>query len=187
MALAHNSFVSFNEYEKLREESEEILKYIDGVICMSPSTSIKHQLVSSNLHTEFGMFLKGKKCKVFAAPTVIQLSIGDIEDKKIVIPDLSIICDENNFTNDRYLGVPTLIVEILSSSNQAHDLVTKFNLYMKYRVKEYWIINPMKQAITVYTLNREGLYEQGYIKATSGTIESIVIEGFKVELETIFS
>ena len=63
MALAHNSFVSFNEYEKLREESEEILEYIDGVICMSPSTSIKHQLVSSNLHTEFGMFLRGKSAR----------------------------------------------------------------------------------------------------------------------------
>ena len=57
---------------------------------------------------------------------------------------------------------------------------------MKYGVKEYWIINPMKQAITVYTLNAEGLYEQADIKATSGTIESVVIEGFKVELETIF-
>lgn len=186
MALAHSRYVSFEEYIKLREESEEILEYIDGVICMSPSLSIKHQLVSSNLHTEFGIFLRGKKCKVFAAPTDIQLSIGDVEDKKIVIPDLSIICDQNNFTDNRYVGVPTLIVEILSPSNQSHDLVTKFNLYMKYGVKEYWIINPMKQAIIVYTLNLEGLYEQADIKASSGIIESVVLEGFKVELETLF-
>lgn len=187
MALAHNRYTAFEDYINLKEESVERLEYIDGVICMSPSPSIKHQLISSNLHTEFGIFLKGKKCKVFAAPTDIQLSIGDIEDKKIVIPDLSIICDQNNFTDNRYVGVPTLIVEILSPSNQAHDLVTKFNLYMKYGVKEYWIINPMKQAVTVYNLNTEGLYEQSDIKVTNGTIESVVIEGFRVDLETIFS
>ncbi|MGL5352107.1 MAG: Uma2 family endonuclease [Clostridium sp.] len=187
MALAHSRFTSFEDYIKLKEESIEILEYIDGVICMSPSPSIKHQLISSNLHTEFGIFLKGKKCRVFAAPTDIQLSIGDVEDKKLVIPDLSIICDDNKFTDNRYVGVPSLIVEILSPRNQAHDLVTKFNLYMKYGVPEYWIINPMKQAITVYNLNEDGLYEQSDIKTINGIIESVVIEGFKVELETIFS
>lgn len=186
MPLAHNKYVSFEEYLKLREESDERLEYIDGVICMSPSPSIKHQLVSSNLHIEFGIYLKGRSCKVFSAPTDIQLSREDVEDKKIVIPDLSIICDQNNFTDNRYIGVPTLIVEILSPSNQGHDLVTKFNLYMKYGVKEYWIINPMKQAITVYALNLEGLYEQADIKVGSGIIESVVLEGFKVGLETLF-
>lgn len=88
----------------------------------SPSTSIKHQLISSNLHTEFGMFLRGKKCKVFAAQTDIQLTRGDVEDKKLVIPDLSIIETQNNFTDNRYVGVPSLIVEILSPSNQEHLL-----------------------------------------------------------------
>ena len=83
---------------------------------MSPSPS-------SNLHTEFGIFLRGKKCKVFAAPTDIQLSIGNIEDEKIVIPDLSIICDQNNFTDNRYVGVPTLIVEILSPNNERTLLI----------------------------------------------------------------
>ena len=136
MTLIHSSHVPFEEYLKLREESEQLLEYIDGVICMSPSPSIKHQLVSSNLHTEFGIYLKGKKCRVFAAPTDIQLSSDEVEDKKIVIPDLSIICNERNFSGSKYVGVPTLIVEILSPSNQGHDLVTKFNLYMKYGVKE---------------------------------------------------
>lgn len=186
MPLAHSSHVPFEEYLKLREESEQILEYIDGVICMSPSPSIKHQLVSSNLHTEFGIYLKGKKCRVFAAPTDIQLSTDEVEDKKVVIPDLSIICNEESFSGSKYVGVPTLIVEILSPSNQGHDLVTKFNLYMKYGVKEYWIINPMKEAVTVYTLNDEGLYEQSDIKVSSGTIESVIMEGLKVDLETIF-
>lgn len=84
------------------------------------------------------------------------------------------------------MGVPTLIIEILSPSNQGHDLVTKFNLYMKYGVKEYLIVNPMKDAIIVYCLNEEGLYEQADIKVKTGIIESVVLENFKVELEEVF-
>ena len=187
MSLAKESFVPYEEYLRLKNSSESILEYIDGIIYMSPSPSIKHQLVSSNLHTELGIYLKDKKCKVFAAPTDIQLSKDDIEDKKIVIPDLSVICNEYNFTESKYIGVPTLIIEILSPSNQGHDLVTKFNLYMKYGVKEYWIVNPMKDAITVYSLNEEGLYEQADIKVKTGIIESVVFENFRVDLEDVFS
>lgn len=187
LALAHNTHISYEKYLSLRENSDNMLEFIEGVVYMSPSPSIKHQLVSSNLHTEFGTYLKGKPCKVFSAPTDIELSKEEVEGRKIVIPDLSIICDKSGFTDNRYVGVPNLIVEILSPSNQGHDLVTKFNLYMKYGVKEYWIVNPMKEAITVYTLNDDGLYEQADIKVGKGFIESGWLQGFKLDLEYIFN
>ncbi|SFA42022.1 hypothetical protein SAMN05192569_1003179 [Parageobacillus thermantarcticus] len=35
-------------------------KYIDGTVYMVPSPGLKHQLVSSNFHTEFGLYFRGK-------------------------------------------------------------------------------------------------------------------------------
>ena len=35
-------------------------------------------------------------------------------------------------------------------------------------------------------INSEGLYEQSDIKVSVGTIESLVMKGFKVNFETIF-
>ncbi|MBS5951524.1 MAG: Uma2 family endonuclease, partial [Clostridium sp.] len=67
-----------------------------------------------------------------------------------------------------------------------HDLITKFNLYMKYGVEEYWIVNPMLNSIIVYTLNNEGMYEQFDIKTLSGKIKSKVLEYFSVNLEELF-
>ncbi|EID43296.1 hypothetical protein PthstB1num2_06400 [Parageobacillus thermoglucosidasius] len=104
----------------------------------------------------------------------------------MVIPDLSIICDENGFTETKYVGIPTLMVEILTPSNPEHDLVTKFNLYMAYGVKEYWIVNPMKDMITVYALNEEGLYEQADIKAGTGVVQSVCFPGLELNLEEVF-
>jgi Uma2 family endonuclease len=186
MSLPRFSNISYEEYVALREKSDERLEYIDGVVYMTPSPNIQHQLVSSNIHTQFGMYLKEKKCKVFAAPTDIELVSEKFPERKVVIPDLSIICDEKGFTETKYVGVPTLIVEILSPSNQAHDLVTKFNLYMAYGVKEYWIVNPMKQAVTVYALNEEGLYEQADIKVGIGVVQSVCFQGLSLDVEEIF-
>lgn len=186
MALAKNTLVTLEDYFKMRAESESRLEYIDGIVYMSPSPSTKHQRISSKLLIKIGNYLEGKKCEVFSAPYDIELKKEDVEGTRVVIPDLSVICDENGFTENKYIGVPSLIVEILSPSNQAHDLVTKLNLYMKYGVKEYWIVNPMLESITIYTLNEEGLYEQLDMKTSVGNVKSKVLNTFSLELESIF-
>ena len=49
------------------------------------------------------------------------------DEKKIIIPDLSIICDKTGFTEQKYIGVPELIIEIVSPSNHSHDFIFKTN------------------------------------------------------------
>lgn len=187
MALSESIHISYEEYLKLRESSEEIIEYIDGIVYMSPSPSTKHQRISSKLHAKLYNFLEGKPCEVFHAPFDIVLKKEDLEGDRTVIPDLSVICDKSGFTDTKYIGVPTLIIEILSPSNQAHDLVTKLNLYMRYGVKEYWIVNPMLDTIILYALNSEGLYEQKWVKTESGLVESEIFKGFTVDVEEVFN
>jgi Uma2 family endonuclease len=114
MRFTQNSFISLEDYFNMREKTEDLLKYIDGIVYMSPLPSTKHQRVSSRLQIKFGIFLEGSPCELFSAPYDIELHRSDIEGTKIVIPDLSIFCDKSGFTEARYVGVPTLITEILS-------------------------------------------------------------------------
>ncbi|RXT06959.1 Uma2 family endonuclease [Ammoniphilus sp. CFH 90114] len=178
--------VSLDEYFKMRENSEDLLEYIDGFVFMAPSPSTRHQRVASRLQVKWGQFLEGKECEVFCAPYDIELKNEKMEGTKIVIPDISIICNKDGFTDARYVGIPDLIIEILSPSNQSHELVTKLNLYMNYGVPEYWIINPMLHSITVYALNHEALYEQHDMKTENGQITSKLFDEFRVELEYLF-
>jgi Uma2 family endonuclease len=178
--------MSFEEYLRVRENSEELLEYIDGIVYMTPSLSTIHQRISTKIQFEFSKYLQDKSCEVFAAPYDIELRNDKMDGTKIVIPDISIICDKSGFTDAKYIGVPSLIVEILSPSNQSHDLITKLNLYMNYGVKEYWIINPMLKTITVYSLNQEGMYEQFDIKTERGMVASKLLEGFHVDVQSLF-
>lgn len=45
----------------------------------------------------------------------------------------------------------------------------------------------MSDMVPIFNMiNFEGLYEQSDIKVSVGTIESLVMKGFKVNLQTIF-
>ena len=85
------------------------------------------------------------------------------------------------------MGAPELIIEILSPSNQAHDLVFKMNLYMQAGVKEYWIVNPMLHTIQAYQLDQDGQYRQNQVLKDRGTIKSAIFEGVNVDLEALFA
>ncbi|SEM77221.1 Endonuclease, Uma2 family (restriction endonuclease fold) [Mesobacillus persicus] len=186
MDLYKNEQMPVKDYFRIRENSEQLFEYIDGFVYMSPSPSTRHQRISSKLHIKLGNFLRGKSCEVFHAPFDIELKRENIEGTKIVIPDLTVICDKAGFTESRYIGVPNFIIEILSPTNQSHDLITKLNIYMNYGVQEYWIVNPMLNSVTVYSLDEKRMYEQHDMKTESGRVKSKFLSGFSADLQEIF-
>lgn len=187
LSLPEKSNVTLNEFYNLRENSNQIMEYIDGVIFMSPSPSTKHQRISGRLYVQLFHILEGSDCEVFHAPFDIELTDETIADTKIVVPDLSVICDKNGLTDEKYIGVPSIIIEIVSPSNQSHDLVFKLNLYMQYGVKEYWIVNPILNTIQLYNLDEQGQYELHDLAKEKGQIHSTIFPTFIVDTEKIFA
>ncbi len=156
--LQHRKQISIDEFYHIRSVSNQLCEYIDRIIYMSPSPSTQHQRISMRLSSALFAFLQGKPCEVFSAPFDIELKREDIIENHVVIPDLSIICDKTGLTNQRYIGVPDLIIEILSPSTSKHDKVVKLNLYQKFGVKEYWIVDPLNEIIDVYR-HENGCYQ----------------------------
>nr|WP_144460934.1 Uma2 family endonuclease [Siminovitchia fortis] len=178
---------TFEEYLQLREERAEYMEFSDGAIFMAPSPSTMHQRISGRLYVQFFNYMKSRDCEVFHAPFDVELQGERLEGTHIVIPDLLVICDKEGLKETKYVGAPELIIEILSPSNQAHDLVFKMNLYMQAGVKEYWIVNPMLHTIQAYQLDQDGQYRQNQVLKDRGTIKSAIFEGVNVDLEALFA
>ncbi|WP_010531827.1 Uma2 family endonuclease [Lentibacillus jeotgali] len=185
MGLLHERYSTYEEFEKLREETDEMLEYIDGLIYMSPSPSIKHQEISSYLHGELYNALKGKDCSVFSAPTDVLFDTTHDEGKKKVVPDLFVACNPDNFTESEYVGAPEFIIEILSPSSRSHDMVTKLNLYMNNGVKEYWIVDPIKNHIMIYVKDHNNEVQFDLINI-GGVATSRTITSFAINLNILF-
>lgn len=142
--------VSYEEFLKLTAASDQRYELIDGQVYLLASPRVTHQTVAGKIYAQLFSKLDGLKCEPFIAPFDITLMVD--AKKNVVQPDLGIICDMEESTDekDRYMGVPTLVVEVLSDSSVTKDMVRKLQLYMLSGVKEYWIVNPMEEVALVY-------------------------------------
>ncbi|NBH33411.1 Uma2 family endonuclease [Clostridiaceae bacterium] len=149
-ALAHANIYTEEDYYNLPENVRAEL--IDGQIYYMSAPSRIHQEILSFLHLEIGNYLRSQNgsCKVYTAPFAVKLFSED--DRNVVEPDVSVICDPNKLTDRGCTGAPDWIVEIVSPSNSSHDYVRKLNLYMDAGVREYWIVDPLSRKIFVYHL-----------------------------------
>lgn len=144
--------VSYEEFMEIYENSELRMEYINGEIILLSSPSTFHQVISGNLYMILRNYLKGKTCKVFYAPFDVHFFKKDLKTPDVMQPDLLIACDlENTVTEKgRYMGTPTLVVEILSQSTRSKDMVDKLNTYMLSGVKEFWVIDPKNKSVLLY-------------------------------------
>lgn len=117
------------------------------IIYMTPRLVPNHNTIIVNLSTIFNNYLKGKKCRIFADGVDVYL-----DEKNNVIPDLMITCNRDIIKSNGIYGAPDLIVEVLSPSTATNDKGYKKDLYERYSVKEYWIVDIPSKSIDVYLL-----------------------------------
>lgn len=132
-----------------------------------PSPEYFHQAASMSLAAQiFNHVSKFDLGKVLAAPMDVFL-----DRENVLQPDLLFITKENIFRIERdgIHGAPDLVIEILSPDEPYHDFITKFHLYEKHGVKEFFIVDPeTKEAITYFLVNgsfREIYRERGIIRS----------------------
>lgn len=179
--------VTYEEFLKITEGNEDRYEYIDGEVFLLSSPGIKHQMVLSNMNLVLLNWFVGKKCRVFAAPFDVTLINQELNDKNVVQPDILISCDYNEQRNerDRYTGIPSLVVEILSPQTRNRDYTKKLNVYLQGGVREYWIVDPKKMKVIQYCFSDNDMYEMVVYKHPD-IVKSIHFKGLEISTSDIF-
>ncbi len=179
-----NEKISYEDFLKLVEESENRYEYIDGEVYLLSSPSFDHQSIVMEISNVMYNWFKGKKCRPLTAPFDVTLSKDD--QKNVVQPDIMVICDTENINEKgRYTGIPTLVVEVLSNSTRQKDMLKKLNLYFLNGVKEYWIVNPLRNEVYVYCFEEQDIKDYRVYKGDE-TIQSLTFEGLEIPLVRMF-
>lgn len=133
---------------------DERIELIDGVIYYMSSPCIIHQAIVGEIDYALKTFVKQKKgkCRIFGAGIDVRL---DCDDRTIVIPDITVVCKKDNFTEQYLNGAPDLAVEVLSPSTRKKDMTIKLSKYAGAGVREYWVVDPQKETVVVYKFNHE--------------------------------
>lgn len=158
---------------------------IDGelfVIMNTPETV--HQKLLGNLFYQIKRYILDREgaCEVFPAPFGVCIK-DDIHN--YVEPDISLICNDDILRRNGCYGPPDLVIEIVSPSNRKMDYVRKLALYRTSGVREYWIVDPRHETVTVYDLEhgkepvlypfseriKVGVYDDLYLDVTAKSAE----------------
>ena len=154
---------------------------IDGEHVMSPSPNYFHQKTSRDLEFQFhSYFRKNNNGEILYAPMDVYFS-----DIDIVEPDLIVIAEKNrDIIKKRFIkGSPDIVIEILSNSTKKNDLILKKDLYEKYKVKEYWVIDCDLEIVQKYILEGNYFVDGGIFK---DFIETPIFPDLKINLKEIF-
>jgi Uma2 family endonuclease len=165
---------------------------IDGFIHLMSAPTTIHAQISHLISFFMALFVsenKGK-CKIFHAPVDVLLpKNNETDDDKIynvVQPDICVICDLSKINERNCTGAPDLIVEVLSPSTSKKDLNEKFYLYEEAGVREYWIVHPKKQIISVFLLQPNGKYDSGTVYEHDQKAPVHIFEGLEIDLKELF-
>lgn len=185
MAVQKNKKYTYKEFLEIAEEIERV-EFIDGEIILQATPTLQHQNIIGNLLFEFKKYFKDKTYKPFIAPFDIILQ-KENEEIKRVQPDLFVLCGEFDISRNDFNGVPTLIVEVASPSNASDDYIKKLNLYMKFGVKEYWIVSAKNKNVHVFVFNEETQsYNEPIVYYKEDIVSSTIFENLSMELKSIF-
>lgn len=183
-----NKVYNYNDY--LNFSDDEIVEIIDGkIFAMSLAPSRIHQELIMEISAELRNYVKSNsgQCKVYPAPfdvVLIDDNKTEMDSKNIVQPDISVICDRSKLNDKGCFGSPDMVVEVVSKFNPGNDYVKKLYLYEKYKVKEYWIVNPMKKNILVYTLTEIG-YNEPDLYTFNDKIKVNIFDNLEIDFSSI--
>jgi Uma2 family endonuclease len=140
--------LTYEDYAALPDDGRRY-EIHDGVLSVTPSPTFRHQQILARL---LGLLrahvLANDLGEVVPAPITVVLS-----DTSVVEPDIVYIARERmSIVSARGTvdGAPTLAIEILSPSTARNDRQTKKQLFERYGVPYYWIVDPDTRVIEVY-------------------------------------
>jgi Uma2 family endonuclease len=184
MASRVHPLISVADLECMPDDGKRY-EVIEGELFVSSAPSIRHQRVVGRLQFGLELYLREHPIGVLVVGAGVVFS-----DYDGVIPDLVYVRNERwneVVTGERFTGAPDLVVEVLSpgSENLRRDRVVKPQLFNRFRVSEYWIVDPEARAIEQYRFGEQGL-ELAATFSTSDALASPLFPGLCLRVAAVF-
>ena len=186
MASTIEPLLTVADLDSFPDDDGNRYELIAGELFVSRAPGIPHQRVLHNLQIEFGLYLRANPIGILVPGAGAILS-----DYDAVIPDLAFVRNERwdqVVTGEKFTAAVDLVIEVLSpgSANRQRDLAAKRELYAKYGVGEYWIVDTENLSGLIFRLQGSTLDE---IATLTGDDEltSPILPAFQLKVMTIFN
>ena len=174
--------VSFAELQQWPDDGRRYELY-DGEVVVAPAPLPRHQRVAWNVGDVLKAYERATGGLVFAVPIDIVFSEFDV-----LQPDVVFFRKERRHLlsmMEATRAAPDLAVEVLSRSTEARDRGRKMDVLARFGVAEYWIVDPVADALEVYA-NTGGRFELAGAYDRTQDVDSPTLEGLHFAAARIF-
>ena len=184
--IALQKRISVKDFSKMQFDDTDDFQYeiINGEMIRKSAPSPIHQEVLKNLLYIIETYNRlQKKGRLFCAPIDVFL-----DDYNKLQPDLVFISEKKkSITNDGILGVPDLVIEIISPTSVIRDRIEKKNVFERFAIPEFWLVDPQYESIEIYTL-KDNRYELFSAATTmEGGLNQSLFEGLSISFNDVFA
>jgi len=159
---------------------------IGGEHYVTPSPTLRHQKLSGRLYLAIADYLRAHSGvgEVYYAPLDVKLSNWDI-----VEPDLLLVtADQPAILTEKHIaGAPALVVEILSPGTRTRDQRLKRQLFEQSGVREYWMVDPDLDTVTIDRLDKTGTFTRSGVLGVDAVLSTPLLPGWTLALNQLFA
>jgi Uma2 family endonuclease len=156
-----------------------IREIIDCELIVTPPPTTRHQRAVMNLSLILGAYRNAHGGDAFTAPTGVYLA-----DDNVVEPDLLFVrADHLDRVEPAFVNGPAdLVVEISSPATLRIDIVHKRELYARFEIPEYWIVDLEAERVEIYRL-QAGAYGPPELVYSPGMLSTPQLPGLQVPVD----
>ena len=142
-----NNFITSDEFENLQDQYKCKVEYNNGEIILHSDTSLTHNSIISGIQSELRIFFRGSKCKSYTEQ--IEVIFKNSTEEYKFKPDIFVMCEDAKTKGESFISSPKIIFEVVSkkyaqeelaSKTSQVDYITKLQVYQKFGVLEYNIV-----------------------------------------------
>lgn len=174
---------TYDEYAALSDDGEWY-EIVSGVLVMAPSPDGPHQ----DATLRFGYYLLPHV--EFAGLGKVRISPSDVvlAPNTVVQPDVFVVLKEHldRVQEKRVVGPPDLVIELASPSTALYDRLTKYDIYARFGIPEYWIAKTATRTVEVLVLE-DGKYRSLGIFQGQDTLPSRIVPNLPVSVDQFFA
>jgi Uma2 family endonuclease len=181
--MATKTFLSVEDYLKLEEPSCTRYELSEGELIVTPSPNYSHNRIRDHINGTLRDFAESRKLGEVVSEMDFRLG-----GETVRRPDIAFICAERlpgaDLERVPFPVVPDLVVEIVSKTDRADDLLLKVTQYLAAGVKAVWLFYPNTRLAYRYLA---GKLEPEVRSAKAGHAfdEPSVLPGFSIPLSEI--
>jgi Uma2 family endonuclease len=180
MGVTARPRITLEEYRALPDDGNRY-EWIEGELYVTAAPTLDHQDVLAAIYKRLLPETEGKnRGRLYFAPSEVRLPTGDV-----VQPDLVYLRREHRHRRHReaIIGVPDLVVEVLSPSTREVDLGVKLRRFEAAGIPEYWIAEVRQPRLRIFVLHESRYVE---VQAENGRLRSSVIPDLVVDVEALY-